>query len=147
MLKFLRRDPTMWITLVQGALSLALAFHLFGITAAIAPLIMAVINGAAGLVTAILTKRTGFAIATGLITALINLFAGYGLTLDDTQTSAVMFLAIVVMGIFGWTANSPADELGLHEEPMPVQGAVVNQTIVSSALDEPSPYTPPSVQP
>lgn len=147
MLKFLRRDPTVWITLVQGGLSLALAFHLFGLTAVLVPLIMAVVNGAAGVVTAVLTKRSGFAVAMGLIAAVVNLFAGYGLPLDDTQTSAVMFFATVVLGIFGWAANSPADVPGLHEEAMS-SPTVVNQTIVSSAgpdVDVPSPYTPPSV--
>lgn len=135
MLKFLRRDPAAYITLVQGLLGLALAFHLFGLTAAIVPLIMAVINGASGVVTAILTKRAGFAIAMGLITAVINLFAGYGLTLTDDKTNAILFLSTIALGLFGWTQNSPADNPGLREEPMkPV--TVVNQTIVSTALDD-----------
>lgn len=144
MLKFLRRDPAAYITLVQGLLGLALAFHLFGLTAAIVPLIMAVINGASGVVTAILTKRAGFAIAMGLITAVINLFAGYGLTLTDDKTNAILFLSTIALGIFGWTQNSPADVPGLHEEPM-TPPTVVNQTIVSAAIpdvDVPSPYSP-----
>jgi hypothetical protein len=143
-LKFLRRDPAAYITLVQGLLGLALAFHLFGLTAAIVPLIMAVINGASGVVTAILTKRAGFAIAMGLITAVINLFAGYGLTLTDDKTNAILFLSTIALGLFGWAANSPADKPGLSDEPMSPP-TVVNQTIVSAALDDvdvPSPYTP-----
>jgi hypothetical protein len=144
MLKFLRRDPAAYITLVQGLLGLALAFHLLGLTAAIVPLIMAVINGASGVVTAILTKRAGFAIAMGLITAVINLFAGYGLSLTDDKQSAILFLSTIALGLFGWTQNSPADKLGLGEEPMPGPGPVVHQTIVSNAIpdvDVPSPYT------
>lgn len=143
MLKFLRRDPAAYITLVQGLLGLALAFHLLGLTAAIVPLIMAVINGASGVVTAILTKRAGFAIAMGLITAVINLFAGYGLTLTDDKTNAILFLSTIALGLFGWSQNSPADVPGLHEEPM-TPPTVVNQTIVSAAIpdvDVPSPYT------
>lgn len=145
MLKFLRRDPAAYITLIQGLLGLALAFHLFGLTAAIVPLIMAVINGASGVITAILTKRAGFAIAMGLITAIINLFAGYGLTLTDDKQSAILFLSTIVLGIFGWTQNSPADQPGLSEEPMGPQATVVNQHFVSTALDDvdgPSPYSP-----
>lgn len=144
MLKFLRRDPAAYITLIQGLLGLALAFHLFGLTAAIVPLIMAVINGASGVVTAILTKRAGFAIAMGLITGVINLFAGYGLSLTGDKTNAILFLSTIALGLFGWTQNSPADNPGLREEPV-VTGPVVNQTIVSSALDDvdvPSPYSP-----
>jgi hypothetical protein len=147
MLKFLRRDPTVWITLAQAGLGLALAFHLFGLTQTTVPLIMAVINAAAGLITAIYTKRAGFAFAMGLVTAVINLFAGYGLTLTDEKTNAILLFVTVALGLFGWTANSPADDPGLHEEPMS-PGTVVNQTIVSSAaedLDVQSPYTPPSV--
>lgn len=132
MLKFLRRDPTVYITLIQTLLGLALAFQLFGLTDVLVPLIMAVINAGAGLVTAILTKRTGFAFAMGLLTAVINLFAGYGLDLTEDKTNAIMMTATVVLGILGWFANSPADEPGLHEEPV-VQGTVVNQTIVSTA--------------
>lgn len=141
MLKFLRRDPAAYITLVQGLLGLALAFHLFGLTAAIVPLIMAVINGASGVVTAILTKRAGFAIAMGLITAVINLFAGYGLTLTDDKQSAILFLSTIALGIFGWTQNSPAENPGLHEEPIESSPAtVINQHFVPSAdVDVPSP--------
>jgi hypothetical protein len=36
-----------------------------------------------------------------------------------------------VLGVFNWQNNSPADQPGLNEEPMP-QLTVVNQTIVSS---------------
>jgi hypothetical protein len=146
MLKFLRRDPTVWIGLIQGALGVALAFHLFGLTDALVPLIMAVINGAAGVITAILTKRSGFSVAMGLIVAGINLFSGYGLTLDDAQTAAIMLFAPLVLGLFGWTQNSPADQPGMSEEPMPSSGPVINQYLPSAVdVDESSPYTPPSV--
>lgn len=133
MLKLLRRDPTVYITLVQGVLALALAFHLFGLTAALIPLIMAVINFGSGVVTAILTKRAGFAFAMGLITALINLFAGYGLTLTDDKTNAILFVSTILLGIFGWTQNSPADQPGLSEEPMNVvQGQVLEVPLTAA---------------
>lgn len=128
MLKFLRRDPAAYITLVQGVLGLALAFHLFGLTAGIVPLVMAVINGGAGVVTAILTKRAGFAVAMGLITAVINLFAGYGLTLTDDKQSAILFLSTIILGLFGWTQNSPAETPGFNDEPIESSPAtVINQ--------------------
>lgn len=149
MLKFLRRDPAAYITLIQAVLALALAWGLFGLTEARVPLIMAVVNGAFGVVTAILTKRTGFSVAIGLVQAIIALFAGYGLTLSDDKANAVVLVATVVLGFFNWTQNSPADVPGLHEEPM-TPATVVNQTIVSTAgpdidVPEQSPYTPPSV--
>jgi hypothetical protein len=147
MLKFFRRDPAAYITLVQAILGLALAWHLFGLTATLVPLIMAVVNGGAGVVTAILTKRAGFAVAIGLIQAVVALMAGYGLSLSDDKVNGIIFLSTIVLGFFGWSQNSPADNPGMNEEPMkPV--TVVNQTIVSAAgldRDEPSPYTPPSV--
>lgn len=144
MLKFLRRDPAAYITLIQAVLALALAWGLFGLTEARVPLIMAVVNGLFGVVTAILTKRTGFSIAIGLVQAVIALAAGYGATLTDDKANAVILISTVVLGFFNWTQNSPADNPGLHEEPV-VTGPVVNQTIVSSALDDvdvPSPYSP-----
>jgi hypothetical protein len=143
MLKFLRRDPAAYITLIQAVLTLALAWGLFGLTEARVPLIMAVVNGAFGVVTAILTKRTGFSVAIGLVQAVIALMAGYGLELTADRTNAVILISTVVLGFFNWTQNSPADQPGLSEEPM-ATGPVVNQTIVSSALDDdlPSPYSP-----
>jgi hypothetical protein len=144
MLKFLRRDPTAYITLVQAVLALALAWGLFGLTESRVPLIMAVVNGLFGVVTAILTKRTGFSIAIGLVQAVIALSAGYGFTLTDDKANAVILISTVVLGFFNWTQNSPADQPGLHEEPIPGPGPVVNQTIVSTVppdVDVPSPYT------
>src|SRR5437879_2887387 len=117
MLTFLRRDPAAYITLVQGVVGLALAWHLFGLTETLVPLIIAVVNGLAGVVVAILTKRTGFSIAIGLVQAVIALMAGYGLTLTADQTNGVIFLATLVLGFFNWQNNSPADQLGLSEEP------------------------------
>lgn len=143
MLKFLRRDPAAYITLIQAVLALALAWGLFGLTEARVPLIMAVVNGLFGVVTAILTKRTGFSVAIGLVQAVIALMAGYGFELTEDRTNAVILLSTVVLGFFNWSQNSPADQLGLHEEPM-TNGTTVNQTIVSrSAIDDvdvPPPY-------
>ena len=137
MLKFLRRDPTVYITLIQALLGTALAFHLFGLTATLVPLIMAVINAGSGVVTAILTKRAGFAFAMGLIMAVINLFAGYGMSLTEDQTSGIMMAATVILGILGWFANSPAESPGLHEEPMVIPSTVVNQHFPATPpLDE-----------
>jgi hypothetical protein len=148
-LKFLRRDPTAYVTLVEAALVLAVSWGWFGLTHDRLPLIMAVVSGVLGVMVAIYTKRTGFAVAIGLVKSVVALLAGYGLVLTDTQTAAIIGLSVVVLGFFGWSQNSPADEPGLHEEPVN-PGTVVNQTIVSSApdVDVPeSPYTPPSVQP
>lgn len=117
MFKFLRRDPAAYITLVQAVLGLALAWHLFGLTATLVPLIMAVVNGGAGVVTAILTKRAGFAVAIGLVQAVIALMAGYGLDLSDDKVNGIIFLSTIVLGFFGWSQNSPAVKPGLNEEP------------------------------
>lgn len=144
MLKVLRRDPAAYITLIQAVLALALAWGLFGLTESRVPLIMAVVNGLFGVVTAIYTKRTGFSVAIGLVQAVIALMAGYGLHLSDDKANAVVLVATVVLGFFNWTANSPADVPGLHEEPMPA-GTTVNQTIVSTAADDVDVPSPPGV--
>lgn len=132
MFKFLRRDPAAYITLIQAVLGLALAWHLFGLTATLVPLIMAVVNGGSGVVTAILTKRAGFAVAIGLVQAVIALMAGYGLDLSDDKVNGIIFLSTILLGFFGWQNNSPAVNPGLREEPM-APATVVNQTIVSTA--------------
>jgi tetrahydromethanopterin S-methyltransferase subunit C len=141
MLTFLRRDPVAYVTLVEAALVLAVSWGWFGLTLDLLPLIMAVVSGAFGVIVAIYTKRTGFAVAIGLVKAVIALMAGYGLMLSDNQTAAIIGFSVVVLGFFNWTQTSPAIEPGLHEEPMVVEGEIL------STLDEPSPYTPPSVQP
>lgn len=146
MLKFLRRDPAAYVTLLESLLVLAVSWHWFGLTEDKLPLIMAVATAGLGVVTAIYTKRTGFAVAVGFVKATIALLVGYGIDVSDTKQTAIIGATVVVLGFFGWTQTSPADEPGLHEEPMPMP-TVVNQTIVSSAAagDDPSPYMPPSV--
>lgn len=149
MLKFLRRDPAAYITLIQAVLTLALAWGLFGLTEARVPLIMAVVNGVFGVVTAILTKRTGFSVAIGLVQAVIALMAGYGFDLSEDRQNAVILVATVALGFFNWMQNSPADEPGLHEEPMVSPSTVINQHFPAApdvdVPDKGSPYTPPSV--
>lgn len=142
MLKFLRRDPAAYVAALEAFLVLAISWGWFGLTEDKLPLIMAVASGLLGVVTAILTKRTGFAVAIGLVKSSIALLAGYGLLLTDNQSTAIIGLSVVVLGFFNWTQTSPAVTPGLHEEPMVVQGEVLSNV---PDPDQPSPYTPPSV--
>lgn len=132
MLKFLRRDPTVYLTILQTAIALALTFHPFGITDTFIPLYVAAMNAIVGIVTAVLTKRSGFSFGIGLLQAIIALMAGYGLPLTDEQTNGAMFLTTLILGLFNWTANAPAETPGLRNEPMVVAGQVTN------VIDEPS---------
>jgi hypothetical protein len=144
MLKFLRRDPAAYTALLDALLVLAISWGWFGLTPDKLPLIMAVATTATGVITAIYTKRTGFSFAIGFVKATVALLVGYGVNITDDKQTAIIGATVVVLGFFNWQANSPADEPGLHEEPMPT-GPVVNQTIVSSALpdvDVPSPFSP-----
>lgn len=148
MLKFLRRDPAAYLSLLEALLVLAVSWGWFGLTADRLPLIMAVASTGIGVVTAILTKRTGFSVSIGLVKAVIALLAGYGVAVSLDQQTAIILAATVVLGFFNWTQNSPADEPGLHEEPMPTVGPVINQHFPAAPdvdVPEESPYTPPSV--
>lgn len=148
MLKFLRRDPAAYIAALEAFLVLAISWGWFGLTEDKLPLIMAVASGALGVVTAILTKRTGFAVAIGLVKSVIALLAGYGLVLTDNQTTAIIGMSVVVLGFFNWTQTEPAEQPGIHEEPASSDRPVINQHFPSAAtedVDVPSPYTPPSV--
>lgn len=128
MLKFLRRDPAAYLSLFEVLLVLAISWSWVGLTADKLPLFMAVASTAVGVVTAILTKRTGFSLAIGLVKAVIALLAGYGVTITLDQQTAVIGAAVVLLGFFNWHNNSPAEQPGLHEEPMDiVHGTVVNQ--------------------
>jgi hypothetical protein len=126
MLKFLRRDPAAYLSLLEVLLVLAVSWGWFGFTADKLPLVMAVASTAVGVVTAVLTKRTGFSMSIGLVKAVIALLAGYGLTISLDQQTAVIGAAVVVLGFFNWTQNEPADDPGLHEEPTATKPVVVN---------------------
>lgn len=141
MLSFVRRDPAAYLSLLEVMLVLAVSWGWFGLTADKLPLIMAVASTAIGVVVAILTKRTGFSMAIGLVKAVIALLAGYGVAISLDQQTAIIGAAVVILGFFNWTANSPADTPGFHEEPM--RDVVPGQVVSTS--DDPSPYTPPSV--
>ncbi|MEV6413836.1 hypothetical protein [Kribbella sp. NPDC051718] len=113
---FFRRDPAAYVTALEAFLILAISWGWFGLTEDKLPLIMAVASGLLGVVTAILTKRTGFALAIGLVKSTIALLAGYGLLLTDNQTTAIIGAAVVLLGFFNWTQTEPAEKPGLHEE-------------------------------
>lgn len=132
MLKFLRRDPAAYLSLLEVLLVLAVSWGWFGLTQDRLPLIMAVASTGIGVVVAILTKRTGFSMAIGLVKAVIALLAGYGVAITLDQQTAVIGAAVVLLGFFNWTQNSPAEQPGLSEEPMVVQGTVVNQHFAHS---------------
>jgi hypothetical protein len=125
-LRFIRRDPAMWLTIAQAALAFWLTFHPFGLTDNLIPVYMAGVNAFVGLVTAILTKRSGFSFGIGLIQAAVALMAGYGLPLTADQTNSAIFIGTLAMGLFNWTQNSPSEKLSLRNEPMVVQGTVTN---------------------
>lgn len=116
MLKFLRRDPAAYVAALEALLVLAISWGWFGLTEDKLPLIMAVASGLLGVVTAIYTKRAGFAVAIGLVKSSIALLAGYGLMLTDTQTTAIIGATVVLLGFFNWTQTEPAEKPGLREE-------------------------------
>lgn len=126
MLKFLRRDPTVYLTLLQMAVGLGLTFHPFGIDAGLVPAYVAIMNALVGVLTAILTKRSGFSFAIGLLQAVITLMAGYGIDLSVQQTDSVITMGTLFLGLFNWYANAPAEVPSLRNEPMVVQGVVTN---------------------
>lgn len=133
---FLRRNPTAYVALLEAVLVLAVSWGMFGVTEERLPLIMAVASGGLGVVTAIYTKRAGFAVAIGLVKATIALTAGYGLVLTDNQTTGIIGFTVVVLGFFNWTATEPADNPGLHEEaPTVVEGTVVTNNLAISHAD------------
>lgn len=142
-LRFLRRDPALYLTILQAAISFGLTFHPFGITADLAPAYMAGVSALVGVITAIMTKRSGFSFGIGLIQAGITLMAAYGLTLSDEQVNSAMFIGTLVMGLFNWTQNAPSEKLSLANEPMVVAGQVTNVVdevaVHATVPDDPEP--------
>lgn len=115
-MKIFGRDPAMWATVIQATLLTLLSFGLFHLTTDTVALIMAAVNAGFGLIVAWYTKRAGLSAALGLLQAVIALAAGYGWTLTDAQTTGLIGLATVVLGLFNWDRNSPAVNPGLREE-------------------------------
>jgi hypothetical protein len=115
-MKLFGRDPAAWASVIEAALLCALAFGLFGLTSDQVALIMAAVSAGLGLVTAIYTKRAGLSAAIGFLKAAIALAAGYGLVLTENETTTLIGLATVVLGLFNWSHNSPAEQPGFREE-------------------------------
>lgn len=110
------RDPAAWTAAIAAVLALLLSFDKFGLTSENVALIMAAVTAFLGLVTAFYTKRAGLAAAIGFTKAALALAAGYGLALTTDQTSGVIMVVTVVLGLFGWTQNEPATDPGFREE-------------------------------
>lgn len=111
------REPAAWVGLIEGVLTLALAFGL-GINQVTFGPIMAVVVATFGLYTAWATRDTALGAIIGFAKAALTVGAVYGLTLSDSQTGALIALVTVVFGFWQRTQTSPVDA---PVDPSPAQ--------------------------
>lgn len=104
--KIFGREPAVWIGLIEGVLTMLLAFAI-GIDQETFGPIMAVVVALGGAYTAWATKDTLLGALLGLAKALLVLMAVYGMTLTDQQTGAILGLISLVIGFWQRTQTSP----------------------------------------
>lgn len=105
-LKIFGREPAAWIGLIEGILTLLMAFAI-GVSQETFGPIMAVVVALGGAYTAWATRDTMLGAVTGLAKSLLVLLAVYGLTLTDQQTAAIMGAVSLVVGFWQRTQTSP----------------------------------------
>jgi len=123
------REPAFYIGLIEAVLAMVLSFHAFGLTTDTEGVIMAVVVSAASVYTAYVTRQTLLGVGTGLAKATVALFVTFGLDLTEANQTAIIALAVFVLGAFNRTQTSvlPPQQQGFTEhDPQVPMVKVVN---------------------
>lgn len=106
-MKKLFGEPALIISVVGGAISLAVTFGL-AVDNEQVGLVMAAVTATLGLVTAYMTTGTVLSVFVGFAKAVLALAVGFGLPLSADQTGALIAFIVIALGLFNRTQNSPA---------------------------------------
>jgi hypothetical protein len=112
------KEPAVFVGVVEAVLAVAVVFDLFGLTAEKSALLVGAVNAALGLGLALVTKTPSLAVFTGFAKATLAVAVGYGLTLTEAQTGALLAAVAVVAGYFLRTQTSPSTEVSFESEPV-----------------------------
>lgn len=96
-----------WAGAIEAALALAIAFGVPGLDQHTVGLIMACVTAGLGVVVAFMVQHPTISGLTGLAKAALALAVGYGLTLTDVQTGAIIAFITVIAGFWLRGQTSP----------------------------------------
>jgi hypothetical protein len=112
------KEPAVFVGVVEAVLAVLVVFDLFGLNAEKSALLVGVVNAALGFGLAFVTKTPTLAVFTGFAKAALALAVGYGLTLSEAQTGALLAAVAVVAGYFLRTQTSPSTVVSFESEPV-----------------------------
>lgn len=102
------REPAFYVGLIEACLAIVLSFHLWGLNADTEGVIMAAVVAVFGFYTALVTKATLLGVGTGLAKAVLALFVTFGVHLSEANQTAIIALAVFILGAFNRTQTEPA---------------------------------------
>ena len=108
------REPAWWVSVIESGLTLLIVFDV--LTQNTFGLILPVVQAAAGLYVAWVTKETLLTALTGFAKAFLSAIIIFGWSLTDAQTAAILAFVALVGGAFVRDRNYP---LAYPPEPVP----------------------------
>lgn len=105
--EILGMKPSSIAGVIEAGLALGIAFGVPGLTQHTVGLIMACVTAGLGVAVAFMVHDPTMSGIVGLCKAVLALGVGYGLTLTDVQTGAIIAFITVVGGLFLHTQVSP----------------------------------------
>jgi hypothetical protein len=108
------REPAFYIGLIEAVLVAVLSFSKFGLSQDTIGVVMAVVTAAASCYTAYVTKQTMLGVGVGLLKAFIALFVTFGVNVTDTQQTALIALATVILGTWNRKQADLLDDKTQH---------------------------------
>ncbi|MFF4791813.1 hypothetical protein ACFY2M_19090 [Streptomyces sp. NPDC001276] len=102
------REPALIIAAISAGLSLLVTFN-FGLSAAQAGAIVAVISAVFAAATAVITRPIAPAAFTGLVAAVVALFAAYGFNVSPETVGALNAVVLAVLGLLTRAQVTPAN--------------------------------------
>lgn len=93
-----RREPALWLGLIGAFLTTLVSLNVSFLDAGAAAAIMVLLTS---IVTAFLTRPVAPALFVGVLTALVALFAEYGLNISDTVVASLSSLLLAAFALFG----------------------------------------------
>lgn len=109
-------EPVILVSVLEAVVAVVLSFDAFSLSPEQSSVIMAVVVAAGGFYQAMATNDQLLASGIALVKALIALAAGFELSLTTNQTTAIIALATVLLGLFHRTQTSPSEGLSLRDD-------------------------------
>jgi hypothetical protein len=117
-MKIFGYEPAAWAGVLQGVLGVLVVLIVGGLNDTTSVLVQAAAGAVFALVTAFYTKKVNLAVVVGAGQAVLALLVGFGIDIDPALQASI--IALLQLGLAGFLRQNtePADEPGLHDEPL-----------------------------